>query len=83
VIKFSGVNATATTGNSSGQIGASPNDAETTVQASSFTLQIEDVKLTLSNGNGNTVNVQSPAAVAPAVVTAESAPKLKAAAAGA
>ena len=63
VIKFSGLEANGTTADSGNANGASPAAATspaTNVQASAFNLQIEEVNLTLANGNGGTSQIQLP-----------------------
>jgi hypothetical protein len=58
-IKFSGAQGTAN-GNGNGQQAAGGNN----VQFSAFNLQVEDIRLTLTNNTGQTVQVQAPQPIA-------------------
>ncbi len=53
-IKFSGVQETLNQSGANGQAG------NTSVQLSAFNLQVEEVNLTLANGNGQTAQIQAP-----------------------
>jgi hypothetical protein len=81
VINFSGlqgtVNSGTANGNSSGQQGANG----TTAQFSAFNLQVQEVQLTLSNNNGQTVQVHAPQQNVGVATGARSATQAKAVAA--
>jgi hypothetical protein len=76
-INFSGLKGTASggsaNGNGNGQQGAGGNS----VQFSAFNLQVEEVRLTLTNNNGQTVQVQAPQQNAGATIGVQQATQAK------
>ncbi len=70
VIKFSGVEAQGSTqsganGNTNGGTQVTNGTANGNLQVSAFNLEVEEVNLTLINGNGQTAQIQAPAQNAP------------------
>jgi hypothetical protein len=79
-IKFTGVQETLNAGQATAQGGGQANGDNSNVQISAFNLQIEEVNLTLTNNNGQALQVHAPNSAANANAT-PTAPQAKAAAA--
>jgi hypothetical protein len=80
-INFSGLQGTANSGTANGNTGSQQGASGVSAQFSAFNLQVEEVQLTLTNNNGQTVRVHAPQQNAGAATGVQPAIQTKAAAA--